>query len=395
MKQAISLSGVAALSSSTMPSQKPTQFGTAVGKPAHVARGEFPLVELPTGGMENLPVVIVTGSHEGPTVLLTANIHGPEVIGTLVCHRFIEHLARDLSALRGTVVVIPSLNPSGLRHATRFSEHQNVDPNRKWPGNRGSKKKGGDEADWLAHLTELEHAPGPQERAWEKLFGEFRRINPVAHLDLHSFTILSMPFAFLDRFFYRTDAEKVSQTELAKKTESMLDALDISVFREASFRNMVRTDMYRTTSGSVLNELGIPAATIELGASVQANQQNVEGMQVALSNWLKWVGLLPGAPKATGFSNVRSKVPLRTLQYPYAPVAGILDPIWKPGEAFKKGDTLAVMRSISGVRLTEIKAEVDGYLVGWRNGIAHYQGNPLAWVAVEDRMELVGQWPVE
>lgn len=368
------------------------QVGTAKSKAGAVSRGSFDLVGLATGGYESVPVVIATGSHPGPTLLVTANIHGDEVVGTLVCHRFIESL--DLSKLRGQVVVLPSLNPSGMRALTRFSELQSVDPNRKWPSARPSAgTKWEDSADWLASFTALEFSAGPVEQAWKKLFEAFQVIRPDFHIDLHSFTALSIPFSFHDRVFFRDD--KKAAEALGEKSQSMLQAVGFSVFREASFKNLLKTEMFRTTSSAVQNLLQIPAATIELGMSTQANFENREAAVMGLTNLLKWANMADGTPAPLkNVKVVAPSTPHRVLQYPYAPVAGILDPIVSPGEAFKPGDVLGVFRTLSGEPLTDLKSELGGYLIGWRKGIAHYAGNPLAWIAVEDKMPLVHSWEV-
>lgn len=77
---------------------------------------------------------VCSGAEAGPRVLITGNIHGDEVTGTIVIHRFIErcatsrvalptppdhlpslHLSLEgkLDRLKGTIVAIPSLNPTG------------------------------------------------------------------------------------------------------------------------------------------------------------------------------------------------------------------------------------------------------------------------------------------
>lgn len=365
-------------------------LGTATEKAGTLVRGTFELLTLPTGAAETVPVVIAAGRRPGPTFLLTANIHGDEVVGTLVAHRFLEGL--NLEKLAGRVVAVPSLNPSGMRALTRFSELQATDPNRKWPSaHPGGDMDWEDPTDWLSEYTALEHAAGPQERAWKKLFDALARMKPDFHIDLHSFTALSMPFSFLDRVFYAGDEK--SATALFGKAKEMLDAVGFSVFLEASFKNLLKTDMFRTTSGAFLNHLQIPAATIELGMSGQGDFANRAAAVVGLNNLLKWAGMLEGKPEPLkGVPVVHPDKPHRVLQYPYAPVSGIFEPMVLPGTQFKKGDVLGVFRTIAGERIQELKAEIPGYMIGWRKGAAFHEGAPLAWVAAEDRMPGARSW---
>jgi predicted deacylase len=108
--------------------------------------GTHPLIELatapaPGSGLEELAVVIITAKDvvpSDPRVLITANIHGQEVCPCIVAHRIIEFCESKSAAgeLKGTVVVYPSLNPTGHRAATRHPQFENpdsTDPNRMWP----------------------------------------------------------------------------------------------------------------------------------------------------------------------------------------------------------------------------------------------------------------------
>lgn len=114
------------------------KIGSAESKAGTLSRGKIELIELPTGERATVPVVIATGEEPGPCLLVTGNIHGGEVVGTLVLHRFLEELEPQLAKLRGTVVAIPSLNPSGLLAQTRQSPYQAVDPNHELVGDTAS-----------------------------------------------------------------------------------------------------------------------------------------------------------------------------------------------------------------------------------------------------------------
>jgi predicted deacylase len=58
----------------------------------------------------------------GPTVLITGNIHGDEVTGVIVIHRLIEQL--NVETMKGKVVFVPSLNPTGLLARTRYPQFE-------------------------------------------------------------------------------------------------------------------------------------------------------------------------------------------------------------------------------------------------------------------------------
>ena len=50
------------------------QLGDVVGEAGKVVRGKYPLIALETGGVEELDVIIATGTQPGPRLLLTGNI---------------------------------------------------------------------------------------------------------------------------------------------------------------------------------------------------------------------------------------------------------------------------------------------------------------------------------
>ena len=150
--------------------------GAVVGRPGAVVRGKYPLIQLETGGTEELDVIIATGrSPGGPRLLVTGNIHGNEVNPCIICHRLIEWLESAVTSgeLAGTVVVWPSLNPTGHRAGTRSPSYERVDPNRYWPdefATKSSPQEGAEPADRYAAIYAQAEAPGPVERSWIGLF---------------------------------------------------------------------------------------------------------------------------------------------------------------------------------------------------------------------------------
>jgi hypothetical protein len=93
-------------------------------------------------GREELEVIIATGTLPGPKLLLTGNIHGNEINPCIICHRVIEWLETAVTdgSLKGTVVLMPSLNPTGHRAGTRSPSFESVDPNRFWPDGFATEK---------------------------------------------------------------------------------------------------------------------------------------------------------------------------------------------------------------------------------------------------------------
>ena len=116
---------------------KKIEIGTAKSEPGKLTYGFVDALELPTGTHDKLAVMIAQGKEDGPTFFITANIHGNELTGIAVIHDVVtQELAEQL---KGTVVAIPSLNPTGLRLYQRYPEYQDEDPNRQFPEGRFEK----------------------------------------------------------------------------------------------------------------------------------------------------------------------------------------------------------------------------------------------------------------
>lgn len=116
---------------------KSITIGTAKSEPGKLTYGFLDVMDLPTGTSDRLPVMIAQGKEDGPTFFLTANIHGNELTGVAVVHDVVtEDLVKEL---KGTVVAIPTLNPTALRLYKRYPEYQDEDPNRQFPEGRFAK----------------------------------------------------------------------------------------------------------------------------------------------------------------------------------------------------------------------------------------------------------------
>jgi len=375
-------------------------LGTAVEKPGGVSRGTIPLLHQPSGNLIELRVVIVSGKHDGPTLLVTGNIHGDEVTGIIVIHRLLERLETRLDLLKGRVIAIPSLNPTGLLAGTRLPVFEHVDPNRTWPDSipeslKEKYKDADDTSDlWHAEQKKVEDQQGPQAMAFKEVFAAIEHLHPDYHVDLHTFSTLSIPFIFLDRVLYNDEGEEgVKQKEEADKlfatTESMVHAIGLTVIRERPAKLYIKQKLHRSTSGATLNKMRIPSCTIELGPMDCVKPQCRDAGIIALENLLRWASMLDGVfEKLEGRTVVlKFTEPHRYLVYPQAPTTGVVDFLKDAGEPFEKGEEIAVIRHINGEIIKIIKAEMCGNVIGWFQGIAKYEGMPLGMVAVPDGKE--------
>ena len=74
----------------------------------------------------------------------------------------------------------------------------------------------------------------------------------------------------------------------------MISALGFTVVNEFVADSYLDKNLHRSVSGSVLNGLGIPAATIELGSWLHIDDGVVAACNAGIRNVLRWAGLLDG-----------------------------------------------------------------------------------------------------
>ena len=59
------------------------------------------------------------------------------------------------------------------------------------------------------------------------------------------------------------------------------------------------------------------------------------------------------------------------------------------GDPFDEGDLMAVVRSMSGEKLAEVRAEYSGFLVSWSGGVAFQAGSSLGSCGLPDGLPMV------
>lgn len=368
-------------------------IGTAQAKRGEIVTGWFEAVELPTGDCDRFPIIIAQGRADGPTFWVTASIHGGEHSGLIAAQRLAT--PQLVARLRGTLIVVPTLNPAGLRTRERSPYYLNGDPNRLFPEPRRA-------AERPAEKKEDEGPPSALETAYRRFYEAIAATEPIALLDLHTAQIGSLPMVLRDPIFYtrgrgglRTRAEAQA---LHERLGSLLDAFGFTVINEFVADSYVNKALHRSVSGAVLNGLGVPAATVELGSWMHVDTGVVEACLAGLRNALRWAGMLDDTPEPIeGIPVVKPPYAVRRHQHPHAPHSGIALPLVRPGEAVQKGQPLAQMVDIFGRPLGEddglLRSAYEGFVIGWQHGVVRYKGEAIMALAIEDTSDLVVPYP--
>lgn len=361
---------------------KQIKIGSAESEPGKINYGFIDGIELPTGGVERIPVIIAQGTKDGPTLFITANVHGNELTGIGIIYDVVtESLVAELS---GTIVAIPTLNPSGLRLGTRHPEFDQKDPNRMYPAGMFEKP---DDA------IEEKDPPAPYEQIAEIVFSYFKKYADY-HIDLHNYEFRSIPFSIIDRVFYKDESDLQAAEELSKKQIEMVEAFGLIVAVDFPPKKYVHLKYHRSVSGSVLNNLRIPAFTAELGANTVIMPEVVAGCVKGTRNVLRWAGMLGGQmEKITEFSTTQPTERIRRAAHPISKHSGLIRFLVKPGDEVVKGQPIATITDIFGRPLGDghIRTEHDGYMINLQSKVVVYQHQPIAEMGIKDEYPIVVQ----
>ncbi len=105
-------------------------------KGVEIKEGERKRVEIPIASLFDytiisIPVEIIRGKKDGPTMFVSAAIHGDEIIGVEILKRLLAR--KELKNVRGTLIVVPIVNPYGYNNNIRYLPDRR-DLNRCFPG---------------------------------------------------------------------------------------------------------------------------------------------------------------------------------------------------------------------------------------------------------------------
>jgi predicted deacylase len=347
------------------------QVGTADSEPGQLTTGWLDVTDLPTGTPERLPVIIADGEEDGPTLWITAAIHGNEVTGLAVAQDVMtEELAAEIS---GTVVCIPSLNPAGLRRNSRTSYYDDEDPNRYFP-------------DPDAEST---RPPSAQQVIDERIYDEFAD-SADALVDLHTAHVGSMPFLIRDRVLYGDQRTEAEAHDLADDLEAIVAAFGMPVVNEYAAEEYTEQNLQRSTAGAALNNAGIPAFTAELGGHAVVEEDVREAGVVGVRNVMRELDLLPGDPDPSAVGpEAPVEYPVKRAVHPHTDAPGIVRHRVEAGDVVKEGDAVADVCTPHGDRTATVESDHDGYVLGRMHGVAAYENDALASMAVRDDGDLV------
>lgn len=282
-----------------------------------------------------VPVLALQAREEGPSVVVTANVHGDEATGVGAIQELMHRLDREL--LRGTVTLYPSMNPAALAQATRTLPADGQDLNRQFPGDpKGT----------------------PSERHANALWRDIAARRPDALIDLHADAPASIPYVLMDRV---CRGEPQQRAELQSRVNALGVASGFTAINDYLPDEYIRYQLDRSLTGACVQHLGVPAVTVECGPRLYLDPAAVETMTLATLGMLHSLGMVARAapPHPTRIQSAT----LRRLPGPRASTTGVLHSTCRPGEAFRRGELFAEIRSLEGRVLERLLSLHDGYVI--------------------------------
>jgi predicted deacylase len=273
----------------------------------------------------DVPVVELTGSHDGPLLTVIAGVHGCEYVPMAAVREWTTGLEqREIS---GRIRAVPVLNVTAFRARSPFvvpEDGKNL--NRCFPGNRD-----GTLAERLAHAAFTELITGSD-----------------AYIDAHCGDMVEAlePFALYE----------AGTAEAAARDLALAYGLGYIIRQERGPDRAVSG-----TSSGAAAEAGIPAITAEAGGCGIVERWAVDAHLRGLDAVLTQLGMAtPGA----GATSAREPALLNRFLWQRCAAGGWWEPAVKAGEAVTEGQVLGTVSSLDASVLQEtITAPADGVII--------------------------------
>ena len=310
----------------------------------------------------------ISSVPKSPTLVITANLHGDECTGIGVIHKLMNNINSILD--HGTLVLYPSLNPDGLRSTMRHYPEGKADLNRCFPG----RKQG-----------------FPAEQHLYHIWNDITQRKPTALIDLHTDSGSAVPYTLVDRVLNQDH-------DLEKRAWNFAKAAQLLPTWEYPM-NLYRTyKLDKSLAGAVLNQLRIPAITVEVGPRRRLDPVAVDIAYQAVLRWMKYLGMHKFSTNTnlnsqtetsikTEFGNIplemiSGDIHLRRINGPTIGIHGIFSPVLPVGSVLESGTIIGYVYDIHGSKRETVVSPYNGYLIALTDHAFIKAGNSCCTIAV-------------
>lgn len=286
-----------------------------------IPRGKFPDIEIPQ--------IVINSHKKGPVVWITASSHGDEVTGIVIIHKIIKLIKRKGCLKKGSLNLLPLMNPEGFEAGSREIPSTKEDLNRSFPGD-----KDGSLGEKMAY----------------SIFSELKKTKPSFALDLHNDCKFSVPYILLDDI----------KGKIILKSEKIAKKSGLIIVSEK-----IKNEEEEKTFSYNLVKTGIPSFTLELGESKTTNEYNIKMGIQTIWNILSYLQMVKKS-KIKDY-DIPKEIKDKELIYSEKPLSskkGIVRFIVKPGDIIGKGEKFAEIYDYYGKLQEELFAEERGIVLG-------------------------------
>lgn len=287
---------------------------------------------------EGISLVTMVGQCPEPRVVIVAGVHGDELVGTFALSELMNEFVP--TALRGTVVLVPSANPFAFAAGQRKAPEDKIDLNRIFPGrDHGSvtRRTARVLTQQIIHTADLV-------------------------IDLHS---------------AGRDGDLLP---LSGFREAHDDCAHRSALAAAAF-GLEHYWMMRWAPGTLstwANQRGIPAVGCEVGGRGMATREQIDLYKDGIRRCLRHLGMLDPPLE------VAMPPKVWTQEHLTAPCGGLLELLVGLGEEVQSGETLARVRHLNGLVRGEITAPHCGTIMYTRVLHSVAEGENVFWLGREE-----------
>ena len=293
--------------------------------------------------IRRLPLMHLKSVEPGPVLWLTSCMHGDEIGGVAVIQEVFKKIKKK-GLLNGEVYAFPLMNPLGFETASRNVTLSKEDLNRSFVGS---------EEGSLA------------ERIAYNIFKTIADTKPTLVLDLHNDWRESVPYTLLDL------APETTKKEIYEKTREFAKLAGFPIILEEEY-------IEKSLSYNLLKN-DIPSLTLEMGESFSINETDVEHGVRSVWNLLMHLGMVENDEEFFRYP-VPEKVIDRFLVYSQKPTSsksGVVRFAVRPGQIVKKNQPIARVYNVFGKLLEVLKAEEDGFVLGYADSSVSFPGLPI------------------
>ncbi len=314
--------------------RSPFLIGDYEIRPGSRSEIELPVAKMVTGSPLSLPILVVHGAMDGPVVWLNAATHGDEVNGIEIIRRVLETL--HPRTLRGTVVAVPIVNVPGFLTGDRYLPDRR-DLNRSFPGSpRGSL------AGRIANIFMTEV------------------VNRCSvGIDLHTGSD------------HRTNLPQIRADLDDPETRRLAEAFGTEVLMHSNVRDGSLRGAATKTGATVL--------LFEAGEAWRFDEKSITAGVIGIQRVLSVLEMIdlqamdvPPSPPPLEF---------RTSRWVRVRRSGLAQLSVGLGERVTKGQLLGRVHDSFGNRLSQIKANIDGIIIGLALDPSVNQGDAVVHIA--------------